>query len=64
MSDLFDWMEADGCLLVECVDCEGVGVIANDTNCASCEGRGFTKEPWPESGAESTTVVDVSPQGC
>ena len=62
MSDLFDWVEADGCLLIECPDCEGVGVIA-DTNCASCEGRGFTKEPWPEE-AESTTLPDVSPQGC
>ena len=60
MSDFFDWMEADGCLLVECFDCEGTGVDGRDA-CVSCEGRGFTKEP---KAAESTTVPDVSPEGC
>lgn len=75
-----DWMEADGCLLVECIDCDGTGGAAimhggvretlTDPGpheewvpCGTCEGRGFTKEPWPES-AESTTLSDVSPQGC
>ena len=64
MSDLFDWMEADGCLLIECIDCGGAGgatimhggvreTLTDEPHeewvpCGACEGRGFTKEPEPE----------------
>ncbi len=51
---------ATGGWLIDCPDCEGVGVRIDDTDCPRCKGAGCIEEVP----AESTTVADVSPEGC
>ena len=60
--------------LVDCPDCAGEG-NDSDIDCPRCKGEGCIEEPAPEpedcscfryeeDEAESTTLPDVSPEGC
>ena len=70
-------MSSDG-WLIDCPDCEGEG-NDGDNDCPTCDGEGYVEEAAPEpydapedcscfryeeEEAESTTVADVSPEGC